>query len=141
MAETNLWKWLKPYCPQGRYSRIESLDTAPGHPDVSYRIREASGTIELKDARSKRPTIPFPDEDKGLHRSQINWIRDEIFFGGLVWIVARVGPEIFWLHGKHYSIFNGATLVRLRRFSSLVMDQSDPAKSVRKIKQLLEGDF
>lgn len=138
MSEVNLWKWLKPYLPQGHYSRVESPDTSPGIPDVQYRITKADGFIELKDARSKNPLIPFPDVDKGLHISQLNWIRDQITFGGIVWVVARVGPLIYWIPGKNAPAFNGATMKRFKYLSTYVHgDKPD----TRKLKQLLEGDF
>jgi hypothetical protein len=139
VSETNLWAWLRPYCPLGRYTRVENPDAGPGSPDVNYRILKAEGWIELKDARAKNPLIPFPDEKRGLHRTQINWIRDQVTFNGIVWIAARVGNEILWIPGKNASGFNGATLKRLKSMSTLIIDQTVPAKTVRRIKELLEN--
>jgi hypothetical protein len=138
VAEVQLWKWLRPWLPRGRYSRIESPDTAPGFPDVNYRIAKAEGNIELKDARSKNPTIPFPNEDKGLHRSQLNWISDQVFFNGIVWVVARVGPQVFWVSGIHAGAFNGATMKRLKFLASYVHEDKP---DVRKLKRMLEGEL
>jgi hypothetical protein len=139
MSEKNLWKWLKPYCPLGRYTRVENPDAGPGTPDVNYRISKAEGWIELKDARSKKPTIPFPNEDVGLHRTQLNWIKDQVLFNGIVWVVARVSDQIFWVPGKYADSFNGGTMRRLRGLSALVIDSKAPHLSVRRIKELLEG--
>lgn len=139
MSEKNLWKWLKPYCPLGRYTRVENADAGPGTPDVNYRINRAEGWIELKHARGKNPTVPFPDEKKGLHTSQLNWIRDQILFGGIVWVVARVGDQVLWIHGSKAGAFNGATLKRLQRLASLTLDVNSAGQSLRRIKELLEG--
>lgn len=139
MSETNLWKWLRPYCPQGRYTRVENPDAGPGTPDVNYRITGAEGWIELKHARGKQPTVPFPNEDKGLHKSQLNWIRDQVTFSGIVWVVARVGDEIFWIHGERARAFNRATLKRLRFLSTYVLDMKGKVH-VGKIKRMLEGE-
>lgn len=137
MSEVNLWKWLKPYCPQGRYSRVETPDTAPGFPDVNYRIMNAEGHMELKDARRPNAEVPFPNDKIGLHRSQLLWIADQLFFNGIVWVVARVGDKIFWVPGKNAGAFNGATQKRLAAHSHYV--QSGRA-DVRKIKRMLEGE-
>lgn len=137
MSEVNLWKYLKPWLPQGRYSRVETPDTAPGFPDVNYRIAKAEGNIELKDARGKNPAVPFPNVDKGLHISQLNWIRDQIAFGGIVWVAARVGNKIFWIPGKSAGGFNGATQKRLGSLSHYVMETRP---DVRKLKRMLEGE-
>lgn len=137
MSEVNLWKWLKPWLPRGRYSRVETPDTAPGFPDVDYRIAKASGTIELKDARGKNPTVPFPDTKKGLHDSQLRWIREEVFFGGTVWVCARVGKLVFWVPGKSAPVFNGADMRRLTLIAYYVHDDKP---NVTKLKRMLEGE-
>lgn len=137
MAEVQLWKSLKPWLPQGRYSRIETPDTAPGSPDVNYRIVKAEGWIELKDARGKNPAVPFPNVDKGLHISQLGWIREQILFGGIVWVCARVGDQVFWVPGKNAGAFNGATMKRLKAHSHYVHGDKP---EVRKLKRMLEGE-
>lgn len=141
MSETNLFKWLKPWFPQGRVTRVENPDAGPGTPDVNYRIAKAEGWIELKHARSRKPLVPFPDVDKGLHKSQLDWIRDQVTFGGIVWVVARVGDEVFWVPGIKAPAFNGANMTRLRRISVHVIDMKHPHLSLRKIKAMMEGEM
>lgn len=141
MAEKALWKWLKLYCPKGKYTRVENGEAGPGTPDVYYRLRANSGWIEMKDARHPNSLIPFRNEDVGLHKSQRDWIQEEVTLGGLVWIVARVGKQILFVHGKYCQAFNGARMTRLLRFSALTIDQNNPGPSVRRLKQLLEGDI
>lgn len=110
MNESNLWEWLRDIgLPTGHYSRIESPDTAPGFPDVHYQVGETGcGTIELK-ANHRPAKVPFPDEEKGLHKSQLKWIRSNILCGGIVWIIAETPGAIYIIHGKDADRFNGAT--------------------------------
>lgn len=109
MKESNLWEWLRDIAlPLGHYSRIESPDTAPGFPDVQFQVGKGCGTIELK-ANHRPANVPFPDEEKGLHTSQIRWIRDNVKEGGIVWIIAEVPGTIYIIHGKDADKFNGAT--------------------------------
>jgi hypothetical protein len=138
MAEVNLWAWLKPYCPRGQYTRVENGEVGPGTPDVHYRVPGCTGWMELKDARSKKAKIPFPNPDVGLHKSQIRWIGEHVLYGGTVWIVARIGKLILFIPGKHYAAFNGATLSRLRFMSKLELDMNDPAPALKYLKQILE---
>lgn len=137
MAETQLWEWLKPFCPQGKYDRIESPDTAPGTPDVYYRLTTNSGWIELKDARHPKAKIPFPNEKVGLHLSQKIWIREEVRLGGLVWIVARIGKDILWIPGKDYYHFNHATKLELLEISTLSFNMTERRIPVERIWQKL----
>lgn len=139
MSEKTLWKWLKPYMPRGKYDRIETGDTAPGTPDVHYRIQTAGGWIELKDCPREKDN-PFPNDKKGLHKSQKDWISDYVLLGGIAWIVARVGDKIYWVHGTYARSFNRSRLSRIRAWSSLIIDTKSPQDSYRKIKRLLEGD-
>lgn len=139
MAETRLWqKVLKPLMPRGKFTRIENAEAGPGTPDVHYRLTETDGWLELKDARHPNSDVPFPNENVGLHKTQLHWLKEYISYGGLAWIVARVGKRIFWIHGRHFSAFNGATMKRLHALSAYVMDQDSP--DVRKIKKLLQGE-
>lgn len=138
MAEKNLWTWLRPYCPLGHYVRIENGEIGPGTPDVSFCVNGTEGWMELKDARSQTASIPFPNENVGLHKSQIRWIKDRLAAGGNVWIVARVGKLILFIPGKYYAAFNGAELRRLRFFAKLEIEMQDPAPTLKKLKQLLE---
>ena len=109
MNEDNLWQWLRDVgLPTGHYSRIESPDTAPGFPDVHYQVGESCGTIELK-ANHRPAKVPFPDEEKGLHKSQLKWIRSNLICGGIVWIIAETPDVIYLIHGTNAAKFNGAT--------------------------------
>lgn len=140
MSETALWTWLKPYLPRGQYTRIENAEAGPGTPDVYYRIATASGWIELKEADHPNSPIPFPNDKKGLRKTQKRWISDNVALGGIVWIVARVGHEILWIHGTYALSFNGSTIQRLRSWATLIIDTTDPAANYRKIRRLLEGE-
>ena len=113
MNEASLWEWLRDVAlPLGQYSRIESPDTAPGFPDVHFQVTKGktstSGTLELK-ATDRNMRVPFPNEEKGLHTSQLRWIRDNVKEGGIVWIIAETPGIIYIIHGKEAAKFNGAT--------------------------------
>lgn len=113
MNESSLWEWLRDIAlPLGEYSRIESPDTAPGFPDVHFQVTKGkthtSGTLELK-ATDRRMRVPFPNEEKGLHKSQLRWIKKNVAAGGIVWIVAETPGIIYIIHGKEAEKFNGAT--------------------------------
>lgn len=139
MTEKALWKLLKPYLPQGHYVRVENADAGPGTPDVNYRIKKIEGWIELKNEPGT-PTVPFPDKKKGLHQSQLDWIEARLAFGGKVLIVARVGPEIFFLPGKVFRHFNGASRFDLRMISYLVAPYINIGSKIKIIKRILEKD-
>ena len=127
MNEDNLWEWLRDVVlPLGKYSRIESPDTAPGFPDVHYQVgRDGCGTIELKcNMRSAR--VPFPDEEKGLHKSQLKWIRATIEAGGIVWIIAETLGVIYIVHGKDAAKFNGARHEDLIEMAWQTISRDDP---------------
>ena len=75
---------------------------------MHYQIgKDGCGTLELK-ATDRALRVPFPDEEKGLHRSQLKWIRDNVAAGGIVWIIAETPGVIYLIHGKHAAKFNGA---------------------------------
>lgn len=96
-GESALWDWLSSRLPVGgRFSRIES-ETSPGFPDVDYTFRGISGTIELKSAKNPKTLIPF--RTGGLRQSQKDWIADELIAGGLVFIVARIEPYVYFFKG------------------------------------------
>ena len=131
MKESNLWEWLRDIAlPLGHYSRIESPDTAPGHPDVSFQTGVGCGTIELK-ANHRPATVPFPDEEKGLHISQKKWIRENVANNGIVWIIAEVPGVIYIIHGKDADKFNGATHDDLIDMSWNIMSREDPKGAAR----------
>ena len=126
MNESSLWEWLRDVAlPHGHYSRIESPDTAPGFPDVHFQVRDGCGTIELK-ATDRPARVPFPDEEKGLHKSQLRWIRDNRAAGGMVWIIAETPGIIYIIHGKDAEKFNGATHDDLADMAWNHMDRQNP---------------
>ena len=140
MSEHSLWEFLKSVLPNGHYSRIESPDTAPGHPDVTYQIARASGVIELKDAQYPNRIPPFKGIEDGLHLSQLGWIKQNLVFGGRVWIVARVGIRIYWIPGENAPRFNGCE--RLERLSSWVLTGTKLTNvDVQVIRKMLEGTY
>ncbi len=130
MNENNLWEWLRDVAlPLGHYSRIESPDTAPGFPDVHYQIgQDGCGNLELK-ATDRSLRVPFPDEEKGLHRSQLKWIRDNVFEGGIVWIIAETPGVIYIIHGKDAHRFNGAKHEDLLDMAWETMSRDDPKQA------------
>ncbi len=132
MNEGNLWEWLRDVAlPLGQYSRIESPDTAPGFPDVHYQVgRDGCGTLELK-ATDRKAKVPFRDEEKGLHRSQLKWIRDNINEGGIVWIIAETPGAIYIIHGRDAPKFNGATHEQLNEITWQVIFRSEAAQATR----------
>ena len=127
MNESNLWEWLRDVSlPLGQYSRIESPDTAPGFPDVHYQVgKDGCGTLELK-ATDRALRVPFPDEEKGLHKSQKRWIRDNIQAGGVCWIIAETPGVIYIIHGRAYNEFNGANHDALIEMSWQTINRDDP---------------
>jgi hypothetical protein len=141
MNEANLWDWLRDVAlPLGQYSRIESPDTAPGFPDVFFQVHDAQdpqhvphigcGTLELK-ATDRSLRVPFPDEEKGLHKTQLRWIRDNVNEGGIVWIIAETPGVIYIVHGKDAAKFNGATHEKLIDMAWETMSRSDPKQAAR----------
>ena len=121
-TEANLWKWLRDVAlPLGQYSRIESGDTSPGFPDVHCQLGPGvSLTIELKCARRSDDRIPFTKK-RGMRRSQIKWIRENIRNGGTVWIIAEVFPDVFIIEGQYVDQINGKTRTQLHAISHRVI--------------------
>jgi len=143
MNEGNLWDWLRDVVlPLGHYSRIESPDTAPGFPDVHFQVirrspedrvkseTSTSGTLELK-ATDRRLRVPFPDEEKGLHRSQLKWIRNNVKEGGIVWIIAETPEKIYIIHGKDAAKFNGAEHEDLFDMAWNMMNRDNPKEAAK----------
>ena len=130
MNESNLWEWLRDVTlPLGQYSRIESPDTAPGFPDVYYQVgKDGCGTLELK-ATDRALSVPFPDEEKGLHKSQKRWIRDNLQQDGICWIIAETPGVIYIIHGKAYNEFNGATHDQLIDMSWQTISRNNPEEA------------
>jgi hypothetical protein len=143
MNEANLWEWLRDVgLPTGHYSRIESPDTAPGFPDVHYQVGEGCGTFELK-ANDRPAKVPFADEEKGLHKSQLKWIRSNLVCGGIVWIIAETPGAIYIIHGKDAERFNGATHEELIEMAWQVMHRTAPKQAASMLDAALRtpGNF
>ncbi len=102
MSEASFWTYLRKLLPrEGRYTRIESHDTATGFPDVHYTLNGNSGTIELKDA--KRPGAKHPYKGKsGLRKSQITWMTQECDAGGRVFLALQCGDRVYLLNADLY---------------------------------------
>lgn len=141
MNESNLWWWLRDVVlPNGHYSRIESANTCPGHPDVSYQLGDRiSGTIELK-YQGRNLKVPFTDEKKGLRDSQIIWIRNNLKYHGVVWVIAEAVPDIFVIHGSEADEFNGATRENLHKISVAILDRDHPEKAAELLNKILTGE-
>jgi hypothetical protein len=138
MAEQQLWEWLAPRLPRGQYTRIETGDTGPGFPDVHFQISPGvSGTIELKDARYPKAAIPFTDEH-GIRPSQIRWIGDNLKCGGTVWIMARVGEDIYMISGLFCAVINNSTVEQLATMSVVVVKPRSPT-TTRLMNKILSG--
>lgn len=141
MNEDSLWEWLRDVTlPIGQYSRIESPDTAPGFPDVDYQIDQyVTGKIELKYGSG---SVPFPNEDKGLHKSQKRWFKKNLAHWGNCWIIAEVedkelGSSIYIIHGSEYEDFNGATKKQLFDMSVAVVYREEPENAAKILHNLL----
>ena len=131
MNESNLWEWLRDVVlPLGHYSRIESPDTAPGFPDVHYQVGEGCGTLELK-ANDRPAKVPFADAEKGLHKSQLKWIRAYTEYGGVVWIIAETPGAIYIIHGKDAEYFNGATHETLIEMAWQIIHRTAPKEATK----------
>lgn len=141
--ESGLWSWLRDeVLPIGQYSRIESGETSPGFPDVDCQIlfprrRVISFKLELKHSKHPQRTNPFNDRD-GVRKSQKKWIRDNTEFGGLVWIVAEVGEEVFVIPGKYVHRINGASLKALHKYSDVVLPRRDSKLAYEKLYYLFK---
>jgi hypothetical protein len=132
-TEANLWDWLRDVVlPLGQYSRIESGDTAPGFPDVDCQLGSGiSFKMELKCAKQPDARIPFTKKT-GMRRSQLKWIRENLKYGGAIWVVAQVGKEVFIFPGHVADHINGATTDHLRSMAYRTLNKRNP-KSAAKI--------
>jgi len=126
VSEANLWEWLRDVAlPLAHYSRIES-PTSPGFPDVHCQIAHGcTSTLELKFSESPTSQHPFKDK-KGMRRSQVIWIRENLRSGGVVWIIAEVSPHIYIIPGKYAGQINGATHKELMTMSYDVVTKQEP---------------
>ena len=141
MNEASLWEWLRDVVlPTGHYSRIESPDTAPGFPDVHFQVGlTGCGTIELK-ANDRPAKVPFANEEKGLHKSQLKWIRSNLICGGVVWIIAETPGAIYIIHGKDADKFNGATHEDLIEMAWQIMHRTAPKEAAKMLDNALKTD-
>ena len=138
MNEHNTWEWLRDVAlPNGHYSRIESPDTAPGFPDVHYQIGYGCcGTIELKCNR-RNARVPFPDAEKGMHRSQLRWIRHNLEEWGIVWIIAEISDRILIINGSEAEQINGADRLALMEMAVGAVYRYEPEKAAKFLAEIL----
>ena len=139
MNEASLWEWLRDVAlPVGQYSRIESATTAIGFPDIHYQVGENHcGTIELKYCGRRATKIPFPNEARGLHASQLRWIKNNLEYGGTIWLIAEAPPLIYVIHGSEAEHFNGATTQQLANLSVGILYRDEPEKAAKFLRELL----
>jgi hypothetical protein len=137
VSEANLWEWLRDVAlPLAHYSRIES-PTSPGFPDVHCQIAPGcSPTLELKFSENPNSQYPFKDK-KGMRRSQIKWIRENIRSGGTVWIIAEVTPHIYIIPGKFAGDINGATHKQLMEMAYDVVIKNEPEMAAEILARIL----
>ena len=83
--------------------------------------------------------MPFPNEDKGLHRSQLKWIRDNLTFWGNVYVIAEAVPDIFVIHGSEAEEFNGSTRENLHKISVAILNRDDPEEAATLLYNILRG--
>ena len=102
MSETSFWTYLRKLLPrEGHYTRLENHDTGAGIPDVVYTLDGVTGFIELKD--SKRPGAKYPFKgESGLRRSQLTWIRDQLYAEGIVYLALQCGNRGYLLSADLY---------------------------------------
>lgn len=99
-ARGRLWQYLRGLLPAGCHAtRIENPIGA-GFPDVHYTYLEVSGTIELKSADR------LPMKKAGLRKAQIDWIKEEIEAGGLVWILVQHKKSYYVVRGLYAEVLN-----------------------------------
>lgn len=104
------------------YSRIESLETSPGFPDVHYTLKGRSGTLELK--CQPKPSGPHPfSGERGLRKTQKLWIRDELAAGGRVLLVLQAFQRIYFVPGSFWHALDTAPLAYIELNSLLIWDR------------------
>jgi hypothetical protein len=116
--EASLWDYLRGLLPTGiHYSRIES-ETCPGFPDVHFTLEGVTGSIELKSTR-KPGKFPFSG-DKGLRKSQIDWIKEEVEAGGWVLLCLEAGSKIYLLQAElYYDVLHDMDLDDIAKVATL----------------------
>lgn len=106
-TESVLWDYLRDHVkdPYLDWVRVEN-SVGPGTPDVNFVCRKIEGWIELKYRIDwPRPTTALFDK-RGIRPEQRIWINRRVQSGGLVWIVAGVDKDIFFIPGVHADGFN-----------------------------------
>lgn len=102
-ARGRLWNSLRGLLPAGCHAtRIEN-SIGSGFPDVHYTYLETTGTIELKSADR------LPMKKAGLRKSQIDWIKEEVEAGGLVWILVEYKDKVYIINGMYAELVNHKT--------------------------------
>lgn len=134
--ESGLWDYLRERMPAGiHYSRIESLETSPGFPDVHYTLNGISGTMELKCKPKPTGSYPFKGTKDGLRTSQRIWIREELLAGGRVVLVLQAFQMIYFLPGQFHKGLDDFTIADIERAASLIWTRggSQPIDSLSEI--------
>jgi hypothetical protein len=81
--------------------------------------------------------VPFPDEEKGLHPSQLRWIRENVAAGGVVLIIAETPGIIYIIHGKDAAKFNGASHEDLLEMSWDTLSRKEPKQAASILDKML----
>jgi hypothetical protein len=127
-GEAKLWDFLRVRLPAGiHYSRIESLDTAPGFPDVHYTLQGQSGTMELKHAELHVQPFGHLFKD-ALRKSQKDWIEAELEAGGRVILVLQGGKTVYFLNGKFFRQLDFMTIEELIDAADLYWSTAGPCR-------------
>jgi hypothetical protein len=137
-TEDVLWDYLRNHVKGPHYTRVENL-VHPGISDVNYCYFGSEGWMELK----YRPTFPRPkmrcfNDDDGLNPAQKIWITAHVEMKGVVWIVAGVVTDVYFIPGRHAYEFNNWTLAELRAHARLHVVRGKPGFDTR-VLRLIRG--
>lgn len=133
--ESTLWSYIRDHVKGPDYVRVEN-SVGPGTPDVNYSYRGYEGWMELK-YRSTFPRIGHAAfGDDGLNPGQRVWIRRRVELGGVVWIVAGVVEDVYFIPGYLSQTFNSMGLANLAQASHLKILRRDKQFS-KKVLHLL----
>lgn len=72
-----------------------------------------------------------------MRRSQIKWIRENVTYGGRVWIIAEVFPEVYVISGRNVDLINGASKDYLRAISRTVLHRRKNEEAAEKLRKVL----
>lgn len=120
MSEASLWKWLREQLPRGHATRVES-EAEAGFPDVHFTMTRPRGavsvTFELKygDGPKKQPL------KKHIRKSQVFWIKKEVAASGLVWIVAEIESQVYFIPGKYIDKIEFLSLGEIQMLADLAL--------------------